>query len=283
MRIADIVDRDLPAKPWAEGEKIPWNDPGFSERMLQEHLSQKHDLASRRQNLVEQQVSWIHEACLEGVCGRVLDLGCGPGLYTQRLARLGHVCTGIDFSPASIAYARSQATQADLKIEYRATDMRAGDYGEGFDLVMLIFGEFNVFSREDAVLLLRAMRRCLNRGGYLLLEVHTHAFVEQQGRRPARWSAQPNGLFSANPHVLLEESFWNADCHNSTTRYFVVDAGTGSVERYAATLQAYGDGEYKRMLTDGGFSDIRKLPSLTGGAECLQEGMFVLTARNATA
>jgi predicted TPR repeat methyltransferase len=37
---------------------------------------------------------------------RILDLGCGPGLYTQRLASLGHTCVGIDISPASIAYAR---------------------------------------------------------------------------------------------------------------------------------------------------------------------------------
>ncbi len=32
---------------WNEGYKIPWNDPAFSERMLQEHLSQDHELASR--------------------------------------------------------------------------------------------------------------------------------------------------------------------------------------------------------------------------------------------
>ena len=40
---------------------------------------------------------------------RVLDLGCGPGLYTTRLAKLGHTCVGIDFSPASIAYAKAEA------------------------------------------------------------------------------------------------------------------------------------------------------------------------------
>jgi len=28
----------------------------------------------------------------------VLDLGCGPGLYASRLARLGHECTGIDYT-----------------------------------------------------------------------------------------------------------------------------------------------------------------------------------------
>lgn len=32
--------------------KIPWDDPAFSRRMRQEHLSQEHDRASRRQNIV---------------------------------------------------------------------------------------------------------------------------------------------------------------------------------------------------------------------------------------
>ena len=48
MTLADIVSRKTPPIAWAEGENIPWDDPAFSERMLAEHLSQKHNLASRR-------------------------------------------------------------------------------------------------------------------------------------------------------------------------------------------------------------------------------------------
>ena len=79
-------------------------------------------------------------------------------------------------------------------------------------------------------------------------------------------------------NLLLEECFWHADEHSSTTRYYVIDAGTGEVERYASTCQAYGDEEYGRLLTDGGFADIRKVPSLGGDLQCRQEGLFVITA-----
>jgi len=37
---------------WHGAYKIPWDDPDFSRRMLAEHLSQEHDMASRR-------VEWI--------------------------------------------------------------------------------------------------------------------------------------------------------------------------------------------------------------------------------
>ncbi len=75
----------------------------------------------------------------------VLDLGCGPGLYSSRLARLGCSCTGIDFSPASIAYARLQAQEGGLACQYIEADLRTATFGAGFGLVLFIFGELNVF------------------------------------------------------------------------------------------------------------------------------------------
>ena len=109
MNLIDIIHRPANPVPYSEGEKIPWNDPVFSARMLREHLSQAHDAASRRFETIDKHVAWIHRTILAGRPAKILDLGCGPGLYASRLARLGHTCAGIDFSPASIAYAREQA------------------------------------------------------------------------------------------------------------------------------------------------------------------------------
>ena len=46
MKIPDLIERKAIPQPWGEGDNIPWNEPGFSERMLAEHLSQAHDMAS---------------------------------------------------------------------------------------------------------------------------------------------------------------------------------------------------------------------------------------------
>ena len=56
MNLRDIADRNPQPEPWVEGEKIPWNDPAFSERMLAEHLCQAHDAASRRKEKIEKHV-----------------------------------------------------------------------------------------------------------------------------------------------------------------------------------------------------------------------------------
>lgn len=265
--------------PWAEGEKIPWNDADFSARMLQEHLSQAHDMASRRKAIIKRHVSWIHEVCLHGRSSHILDLACGPGFYAIELARLGHVCVGIDFSPASIAYAESQAAGADLEITYRLDDIRVADYGEGFDLVMLVFGEFNVFQRNDAEQLLRRIHHALKPDGRIILEPQTYDAIKKDGERAACWHTESAGLFSPNPHVWLEEHFWHADAHAATTRYFIIDALTDGVDRYASTTQAYTDDEFDRLLADAGFQEIRRFSSLAGSEEDRHEGLFVLQAR----
>ncbi len=61
MHLLAIVSRDPNPQPWAEGEKIPWDEPGFSARMLKEHLSQAHNAASRRFEIVDLQVAWIQD------------------------------------------------------------------------------------------------------------------------------------------------------------------------------------------------------------------------------
>ncbi len=114
MNLLDVVRRTPMPISWEEGDNIPWSDPDFSRRMLAEHLSQAHDAASRRAEIIDRHVDWIHRRWLGTRPARILDLGCGPGLYTSRLARLGHECIGIDYGPASVAYAVQCARRKNL-------------------------------------------------------------------------------------------------------------------------------------------------------------------------
>lgn len=279
MNLLELVNRNKPPEPWAEGDNIPWNDPGFSERMLKEHLSQDHDAASRRSEIIDRHVAWIHTHVLRGAPTRVLDLGCGPGLYASRLARLGHSCTGIDFSPASIAYASAQATAQGLDCRYIGGDIRSTPYGSGFGLVMLIFGEFNVFKPADARLILDAAYQALDPGGVLMLEPHLLEAIEKEGREPASWYSCSSGLFLDSPHVYLEEHFWDAERSVTTTRYFVLDAVKDQIIRYASSMQGYTEAAYREALGASGFAEIAIYPSLEGSSEPGPYGLCAITAR----
>jgi len=261
MNLQDIFNRDPEPQPWAEGEKIPWNDPEFSRRMLREHLSQKHDAASRRTATIKKHVDWIHNFVLDGQPSHILDLGCGPGLYSARLATLGHVCRGIDFGPASIEYAVKHAPD---NCSYTLGDIRSTDFGSGFDLVMFIFGEINVFKPDDARLILKKAYAALKPGGKLLLEPQTFDAVYGTGNQAASWYTAKNELFADEPYLCLMESFWDDDQSVAIERYFIVDVASGEVTRHSASSRAYEDNELVEMLTQTGFQNPTFFPSLTG-------------------
>ena len=262
MDIHDIIDRSRP-EPWTEADNLPWDDPEFSQRMLAEHLDQSHDAASRRFETITRHVQFIHHYVLNDRPGQILDLGCGPGLYTERLARLGHTCFGIDFSPASIAYARQVAAKENLRCKYKQSDLRQADYGHGHNLVMLLFGEFNVFRPEHAQLIIEKSFAALEPGGRLLLEASPAAHIRRIGQESLTWYTSKGGLFDAGPHIVLSESFPDQAQQAATTRWFVIPE-SGPIRRYAASYQAYSDSKYHQLLESCGFQQVQFRPSLLG-------------------
>ena len=271
LNLSDIVGRTPSPEPWSEGDNIPWDEPGFSRRMLAEHLTQDHDLASRRTAIIEDQVAAIVTA-IPDAPSRVLDLACGPGLYLNRLTKLGFTGVGIDFSPASIEYARAHSDGA----EYRLADLRKADFGSGFDAVLLLYGQFNVFRRNEARRLLEKAHGALRPGGVLVLEPQTADHIREAGQAEPAWSTHDSGLFSDRPHLLLTESFWDEPTHTSTQRFHVIDAESGAAMRYALSNVAYSETELVDMVSESGFVATRVSPSLTG--EPRDDGLLAVFA-----
>ena len=263
-------------EPWLEGERIPWDDADFSQRMLKEHLSQDHDMASRRFEIIERQVQWIHGRLLRRRYTRILDIGCGPGLYTSRLAKLGHQCTGIDYSPASIEYAQKQAEREKADCSYILGDVRRKDFGGGYQLAMIVFGGLNVMKIKDARALLKKVFAGMEAEGILLLEVHTYSGVFGDGGGQTYWFSEESGLFSEKPHLVLGERYWDEAHRTATERYYVIEAVSGAIRQFSAGMQAYTEEQYAELLGECGFRRIEFHPSM-GGEQ--NEDFMVITAR----
>ncbi len=278
MNMMQLITRIETPEPWSEGEKIPWNDPGFSERMLEYHLTQEHDLASRRFDVIDRHVDWIHDK-LGGKPSRILDLACGPGLYSNRLARLGHSCRGIDFGPASIRYAKEQALKEGVEVDYVLEDIRTADYGEDNDIVLFVYGEFNVFKPADIMRVIKKAYDSLKEGGVFIAEPNRYETVRRVGTGPASWYSSQGGLFSQRPHLCLTENFWDQERRVATTRYYIVDAETSSVTLHASSMVAYTREDLEQMLVEAGFKDVVFYESLSGGELDLDENLEVVEAR----
>ena len=272
MNLQEIIIRDSSPAPWAEGEKIPWNEPEFSRRMLREHLSQAHDMASRRSRIIDQQTAWINQEILQGVASNILDLGCGPGFYSQRLAELGHTVTGIDFSPASIGYAQERPCPG---ARYILGDVRTTDFGAGYNLAMMLYGEFNVFKPAEARRILEKAYAALEPGGALLLEAHTFECVRELGQAAPNWYSAREGVFADGAYVCLMENYWHPEPKVAVERFYVLEAEGGAVSRYTQSIQAYEDEAYMALLQGVGCKDVSFYASLGGGGEG-EKGLVVI-------
>ncbi|MFV7640563.1 class I SAM-dependent methyltransferase [Shewanella algae] len=276
MNINKLISQHLPIRLSPNESKIPWNDADFSQRMLENHLSQEHDWASRKLAVIERQVDWLCSQLAPGA--KVLDLGCGPGFYTQLLAKRGFCCTGVDFSPASIAYAQQQAQAAGLDIDYQLLDVRSYRPTKKFDFIMMTFGELNVFSAADAKSLLKDCANWLTPNGKLLVEVHSFDEVKRQGRAEPSWQRHSQGLFLDAPHLLLTEHAWDEALQTSSTLFWVIEEN-GKVTRFGSRMQAWQDEGYLQLLNECGFNKIQRVDTAVWPSSNTFEGkLYTLMA-----
>jgi SAM-dependent methyltransferase len=184
-----------------------WDDPYIATRMLAAHLDPNTDAASRRPETIDRTVTWLstHLGLRSGA--RVLDLGCGPGLYCQRFAERGFDVTGVDLSANSLAYARDRAAQTGLSIRYLQQDYTRLDVDGRFDLVTLIYYDLCVLpdAARDAVLVHAAT--ALKPGGAFVCDVLTPAHRPPPDGTGA-WDVRPTGGFwRPGPYLELTRHF----------------------------------------------------------------------------
>ncbi len=256
-----------PEKPtaWENGGNLPWNDPDFSKRMLREHLDESHGAASRRSHERAQQVDWLWQKLKLAPGSRVLDLTCGPGLYSVALAQRGCRVTGVDFSPASIAYAREQAAAADVAdtCTFVESDVRAFVPEAGaYDAALFIYGQLAVFPRNDATALLHTVATALRPGGRICVELLDQERIDKKSS--TWWYTDDTGLWGDAPFLHLGERQWDAEAAMSLERFYVIHLESGAFDEILLCDQSYGAPEMVAMMEQAGFAGADVYPAWDG-------------------
>lgn len=260
--LAQLTDLQQPPEPFTPGEVLFWNDPHISSQMLQVHLNPNVEAASRSPQVIDRTVAWLISTLKLKPDAAVLDMGCGPGLYTSRLSRAGLHVTGVDYSSRSIDYAATFAEENGLDIVYRYQNYLELTDENLYDAVLLIYGDYCPLSPEQRARLLTNVSRALKPGGFFVFDVTTREHRKQSGNKN-QWYVAQSGFWKPGPHMVLEEGFDYPDQAIWLDQYTVIEAD-GKISVYRNWFQDYEPESITAELETGGFSVKSIWSDLTG-------------------
>jgi SAM-dependent methyltransferase len=248
LRPATVPDWPTPFDPAYE---LDWGQPEYAKRLLREHLDQSHDGASRRATVIAQHVRRLRRL-IPAPPSRILDAGCGPGLYAVALAGLGHHVTGVDVSASALRHARGLVRAAKptgsgrfVRADLRDVELPAGS----FDAALLLYYVIEAFPRVVQPLVLARLANALAPDGVLIAEMRLRP--QQPPGRLEWWDAVPNSLLSDRRHLLLGDSVYDQRRHTYVLRDVAVfDDGKVAVRQTSAWLCPFGS--IPRLFKRGG-------------------------------
>lgn len=181
----------------------------------------------------------------------LLDLACGTGELSIRLAKEGFLVTGIDLSSDMLSVAQAKAMEAGTTIPFFEQNM-ADLEGQGqFDIIGIFCDSLNYLSREEEVIqTFKAVFEHLKTGGIFLFDVHSIYKISE--------------VFMDQTFALSDDSIayiWNSfpgERPNSIEHelsFFVQDEQTGKYDRFDELhlQRTYPIDHYQEWLRNTGF------------------------------
>ena len=247
----------MSARPaiYEKGTAFMWTDKHISKQLLNTHLNPDIDLASRKQTSIEKTVDWILSTQQSKEKLNILDLGCGPGLYAELLAKQGHSVTGVDISETSINYAKQAAEKKGLDITYiNASYLELEFQQEQYDLVLLIYTDFGALIPTEQEHLLKQIHLTLKKGGTFIFDVLKDNNLESKVAPNTR-EASNGGFWKPAPYVVLSQSFLYETEKVVLFQHILIDENE-KAKVYRFWTHFFNENDIKQKLTGQGFTNL---------------------------
>jgi SAM-dependent methyltransferase len=183
----------------------------------------------------------------------VLDLGCGSGLLTERVARAGARVLGVDGSPAMLSRARQRCARFDGRVWFLRRPLDRLRLPRRAELAVACGDVMNHLPSQASLRrVLTSIRRCLGEGGLLVFDALTEDCFEEYWPDNTHLLRGPGG-------DLLMDCDWDPEARRGSVRMIAyARAGRGRFTRAEATLfeYLYRDPEIVRALRASGFDEV---------------------------
>ncbi|MEW9049555.1 MAG: class I SAM-dependent methyltransferase [Neobacillus sp.] len=181
----------------------------------------------------------------------LLDLGCGTGELSVRLAKEGFSVTGIDLSSDMLAVAQAKAEAAGVKIPFYEQNMAEMEGLDSFDVIGIFCDSLNYLqSDEEVIHTFSKVFQHLKAGGVFIFDVHSIYKVNQIFINQT--------YAAADDHLSYIWSSFPGEQPNSVEHelsFFVLDEQTDQYDRFDELhyQRTYSVQQYTDWLTEAGF------------------------------
>ncbi|MDQ1289993.1 MAG: methyltransferase 25 protein [Actinomycetota bacterium] len=253
-----------------------WTDPHISARMLEYHLDPDVDISSYRREFVDRSVAWTTDRFGLGPGRRVADFGCGPGLYTNRLAGSGAAVTGIDLSSRSLRHARATSGNPAVPVRYLNESYLTYAEETTYDLIIMIMRDFGALTPPDRSRLLDVVRDRLAPGGAFFFDVDSMAAFDAVTEKAVYAPSLLDGFFSPRPYFGFHNTYRYEPERVSLDKFEIVEED--GARSHLVWIQYYSPDTLATELTTAGFEVTELLGDVAGAPYDADARQFAVVA-----
>lgn len=174
----------------------------------------------------------------------ILDLACGHGRHTNKLAEKGYKVTGVDNNQGFLDLAKQEAEKKGLSVEYHKEDMRILKYQENFDVVLLLFTAFGYFSDEENLTVLKNISSSLKPKGLFCFDFFNRdTFLK---------NFLPFSVVEKEKNLMIERSTFDSLTGRYINKRIIIRDGVRKDKPFS--IRIYNFNEINQMLKETGFS-----------------------------
>jgi 2-polyprenyl-3-methyl-5-hydroxy-6-metoxy-1,4-benzoquinol methylase len=275
--LKEINSRPAPFQFYTADEL--WANEHTSKQMLEYHLNESIDVSSRNKSFIERSVDWIVSHFRVDNKTEIADFGCGPGLYTSRLAERGAIVAGIDFSENSIKHAKQAAAQKGLKINYVQKNYLDFDTSDRFDLITMIMCDFCALSPEQRKVMLSKFYSLLKPDSSVLLDVYSLNGFNQKKESATYELNQLNGFWSPEDYYCFVNTFKYEKEKVILDKYTIIEKTRKRV--VYNWLQYFSADSFRKEFEENGFKVKEIYSDVAGKAFSSESPEIAIVAKKA--
>ncbi|TIH19777.1 class I SAM-dependent methyltransferase [Marinifilum sp. JC120] len=272
--LMDINSRPLPFEFYTASDL--WTDEHIATQMLNYHLHPEIDAASRNSSFISESSEWIITRFDLASGKKVADFGCGPGLYTTAFAQAGANVTGIDFSTNSLAYARKQASNKSLEVDYINADYLEFNTDQRFEFITMIMCDFCALSPAQRRKILHKFHNLLDLDGSVLLDVFSLSAFKNLSEEHTFEPNLMDGFWSVGDYFGFMNRFKYESEKVVLEKYDIIEAErTRTIYNW---LQYFSPDDLEAEFLHCGFSKIELLGNVAGNKYQNESNEFAVIA-----